>query len=73
MSDWTARYQASEGQIWVCGACGRSGPNRATIGDESCFMRAILCRDDETLKRNGSGLVVSAVAIDESVRSKDEC
>lgn len=38
---------APEGAIWVCGACGRNGRIRDTIGDESCFLNAILCVDDK--------------------------
>jgi len=24
--------------VWVCGACGKHGPTRETVGDESCFI-----------------------------------
>ena len=37
-SDWTA----PEGQEWVCVCCGRHGPQRDRIGDESCFLNAQL-------------------------------
>lgn len=41
-------YVAPEGQIWVCGACGKTSRskygNQAQYGwDESCVMNAVLC------------------------------
>lgn len=39
---WKREYDAPSGQIWVCTACGRKGPNRVDIGDESCFLNASL-------------------------------
>lgn len=47
MSDnnWEAEYEAPEGQVWVCAACGRSNRNRVHVGDESCFLNAVLCYD----------------------------
>ena len=45
--EWLLKYQAKPGTIWVCGACGKNGPNRARIGDESCFLNAVLCVDDK--------------------------
>lgn len=41
-------YFAPEGSIWVCAACGKYGSDRAWIGDESCFMNAVLCKDTGT-------------------------
>lgn len=41
--DWLREYDAPEGGTWVCGACGRYGQNRVTLGDEACFSNAILC------------------------------
>ncbi len=29
--------------VWVCPACGKSGPTRGTVGDESCRMWAVEC------------------------------
>lgn len=43
MSDWKDQYLAPEGQTWVCSACGRYNRNRADVGDESCFLNAVLC------------------------------
>jgi hypothetical protein len=37
-----AKYLAPDGQIWVCGACGRNGKDRTRLGD-SCFTWAVLC------------------------------
>lgn len=36
-------YIAPKGTIWVCGACGKSGIDRTEIGDEACFLNAVLC------------------------------
>lgn len=44
--DWKRRYDAPEGQKWVCGACGREGQNSVDIGDESCFLNAVLVSAD---------------------------
>lgn len=46
---WKSQYEAPEGQIWVCGACGKNGKNRADIGDESCFLNAVLCHERKDL------------------------
>lgn len=37
------QYIAPKGTLWVCAACGRHGTDRTTIGDESCFLNAVLC------------------------------
>ena len=55
---------APEGQVWVCGACGKYNKNRYAVGDVSCYINSILCYDDETLKKD-KGRVVSARAIKE--------
>lgn len=41
--NWKDEYNAPEGQVWVCGACGKSNKNRVNVGDESCFLNAVLC------------------------------
>jgi hypothetical protein len=41
------RCQAPEGQVWVCGACGRYSKNSLDIGDESCFLNAVLCYEEK--------------------------
>ena len=45
------KHKAPEGQVWVCGACGKFGKNRIDVGDESCFLNAVLCweKADPTL------------------------
>lgn len=55
---------APYGQVWVCGACGKYNSNRYNVGDVSCFVNAVLCYDDETLKIK-DGRVVSARAVKE--------
>lgn len=47
MADWKDEYQAPAGQVWVCGACGRHGKNKVDIGDESCFLNAVLCYEEQ--------------------------
>jgi hypothetical protein len=38
-----AEYASPDGQVWVCGACGKASRNRMIVGDESCFLNAVLC------------------------------
>lgn len=49
-------------KIWVCGACGRSGKTRMTVGDESCYLNSIEVWED-TVKRGANGLVKAATAV----------
>lgn len=44
---WEKEYEAPAGQVYVCGACGKSNKNRVYVGDESCFMNATLCYADK--------------------------
>lgn len=46
---------APDGQIWVCGACGKTAEDRYGIEgehsrgwDESCMLHAVLCYDKLT-------------------------
>jgi hypothetical protein len=62
---WKDQYQAPEGQTWVCGACGKHNHNRVDVGDESCFLNAVLCYDrqpweavkDDKEQRESAGVV----------------
>jgi hypothetical protein len=50
--DQFAGYEAPEGTIWVCGACGKTARNSATGGvssgwDESCMLNAVLCKENK--------------------------
>ena len=54
---------APVGQVWVCGACGKYSSNRYNVGDESCYMNAVLCYEDSLKIENGR--VVSAKAVEE--------
>lgn len=47
--NWKAEYEAPIGQIWVCGACGKSNRNRVDVGDTSCFSNAVLCYEEHGL------------------------
>jgi hypothetical protein len=55
MSDY-GNKDAPEGQVWVCGACGKLskdlyGDKRISRGwDESCVLHAVLCYEE---KRDG--------------------
>lgn len=46
-SEFRLSCEAPEGQTWVCVACGRHSKNRMDVGDESCFLNAVLCYDSE--------------------------
>lgn len=50
LKPWEVKYNAPAGQIWVCGACGKSNVNRVRVGDESCFLNAVLCWGAEGFK-----------------------
>ena len=56
---------APEGTIWVCGICDKTSKNKIGIGkngwDESCFLKAVLCRED-TLEYDKDGYVTKAGA-----------
>lgn len=56
------KEMAPEGQVWVCPCCGKYNKNRYNVGDVSCYVNAVLCHDDETLKVN-NGRVVGAQAV----------
>lgn len=38
---------APEGQIWVCGACGRTSKTRYGFSDSSCMSNAVLCYENK--------------------------
>lgn len=48
-------WDAPAGATWVCGACGRNGKKRDEIGDESCFLNAVLCHDDSPVAVSVNG------------------
>lgn len=49
---YEAEHEAPAGQIWLCGACGKTVRNSVTgkggsYGwDVSCFMHSVLCYDE---------------------------
>lgn len=57
----TPKELAPEGAIWVCAACGRYGKDRWRIGDESCGMKAVLCREDSLLFVEGDSRAMGAL------------
>lgn len=42
---WMEKYDAPEGAEYVCGACEKRNKNRVLVGDESCFLNAVLVRE----------------------------
>ncbi len=40
--------------IWLCGACGRTGETRMTVGDESCYLNSVEVFVD-SIQRNLNG------------------
>lgn len=58
--EWTA----PPGAVWVCGACGKHGKQRDRIGDESCFLWAILC-SEASLEIGDDGRARKATAFKE--------
>jgi hypothetical protein len=60
---WAKEYDAPVG-VYVCGACGRTGKNRAMMGDEACFLNAVECWPSSIVK-NERGKVTHAVACEE--------
>lgn len=42
MSARPAEYTAPPHHTFVCTACGKNNPDRTRVGDESCFMHAIV-------------------------------
>lgn len=47
--------------LWVCGACGKVGPSRATVGDESCYLNSTKCYAD-SIEFGPHGRAVKATA-----------
>jgi hypothetical protein len=47
---WEKEYDAPEGMVWVCVACGKKNKNRTLVGDVSCFLNAVLIDINELLQ-----------------------
>lgn len=65
------RYEAPEGAVWVCAACGKRASHKTDGGvdrgwDVSCFIHAVLC-DSRSLELGESGRVVKADAFKEEL------
>lgn len=50
----------SRKQVWMCGACGKTGATRMTVGDESCYLHSVLVWED-SIKRVDGHLYADAV------------
>lgn len=48
--------------IWLCGACGKTGAARESVGDESCYLNATLVYV-ESIERDAEGRIVAATAV----------
>jgi hypothetical protein len=45
---WDGKDQtAPEGQVFVCGACGRVAKTRYGMKDDSCILWATLCHEEK--------------------------
>ncbi len=66
--------QAPEGQVYVCGACGKTSKDMAgklalSRGwDESCMLNAILCWEDSLVRAEGSSRVTKADSVENNPR-----
>lgn len=61
------KNNAPRGQIWLCGACGKTSEFRTAVGDESCYENARLVLID-SIVRNEKGRVTAAKAPDDDGR-----
>ncbi len=52
--------------LWVCPACGREGPSREKVGDESCYIWATEV-DPASIERADDGRILSARAVSAAV------
>ncbi len=72
---------APEGQVWICGACGKTSPTRygfddanKNVGqpgwDASCMMNSVLCLTT-SIKRNDAGRVTYADPVPDEALSDE--
>ena len=70
-----ANHVAPEGQVYVCGACGKRSQDRYGYQkidhgwDESCMLNSILVYED-SVELGPSGRVVKAKAVEEDEAEK---
>lgn len=67
------QYEAPEGTIWVCAACGKTSSNRVKgrngeMWNESCFLHAVLCVTASLTYRDGRVVDAAAAQPDTTVR-----
>lgn len=55
---------AREGTIWMCGACGKTDKDRFKVGDESCYMKAVLVLES-SIVRDETGRAIGAEAVND--------
>lgn len=54
---------APDGQIYLCGACGKRNKNKYKVGDESCYMNSVLVY--EASIKEEDGVLITAEAVDD--------
>ena len=47
--DWENKYDAPEGYVYVCLACGKFSNNQVRVGDEACFLNSNLYKEDQLI------------------------
>ncbi len=60
-----ARLAASVSErktIWLCGACGKTGEARMTVGDESCYLNSVEVFVD-SIQRDLNGRIKTATVV----------
>lgn len=63
MRDKDGNAPAPEGQIYLCGACGRTNKIRYNMGDTSCVTWACLVYEDSIVRRAEDGHITHATAV----------
>ena len=58
MKEDLSKYEAPEGQVWVCLACGKRAKNRVSGGidrgwDAACFLNSRSFEEDSLILENG--------------------
>ena len=54
------KKHAPDGQIWLCGACGKRDKNKYKVGDESCYLYSVLVYE-ASIREAGGVLKADAV------------
>ena len=60
------QQMAGDNEIWVCAACGKTRKDRYAFSDSSCFLHAVLCKEDSIVRDEVTGFVTKADAVQEA-------